>query len=239
MRKVLHWFACHLVLLVFLGFLLIAVIFRGPLFGITGPVETELVEEVVEVIPNTPESQSQVISLEKPLKPDSGQSEPDQPQEMVSSSTKVDSEMIEEAASPLVETQPAETQPAETPAEEREPVLEVASVESDFAFRPENDKPVTNDDLKSDLLQQARRAYWNDQLNKARSLYQAYIDLDPENPDGYGELGNLLGTAGELDEAAKMYGKAAELLTQQDRLEEAEQLIQVLESINVIKRAEN
>ena len=76
-------------------------------------------------------------------------------------------------------------------------------------------------------------------MNKARSLYQAYIDLDPENPDGYGELGNLLGTAGELDEAAKMYGKAAELLTQQDRLEEAEQLIQVLESINVIKRAEN
>ena len=142
--------------------------------------------------------------------------------------------MIAEAASPLVETQPAEA-----PAEVREPVSEVASVESDFAFRPKNDKPVTNDDLKSDLLQQARRAYWNDQLNKARSLYQAYIDLDPENPDGYGELGNLLGTAGELDEAAKMYGKAAELLTQQDRLEEAEQLIQVLESINVIKRAEN
>ncbi|MEJ2213110.1 MAG: hypothetical protein P8Y20_03370, partial [Gammaproteobacteria bacterium] len=107
--------------------------------------------------------------------------------------------------------------------------------ETDPAFRPENELPVSEEQLKMDLLQKARRAYWNDQLNKAKSLYRAYIDLDQENPDGYGELGNLLGTAGELDEAARMYGRAAELLMQQNRHEEAEQLRQVLDSISVIK----
>ena len=106
-----------------------------------------------------------------------------------------------------------------------------------YDFRPAEELPVT-DVVDEDLLQKARRAYWNDQLDSAQKLYLAYIDQNPSNPDGYGELGNLLSTLGELDEAAEMYRQAADLLKQQGKNEQAMQLHEVLESIRVIQ-AEN
>lgn len=88
-----------------------------------------------------------------------------------------------------------------------------------------------------DLLQKARQAYWNDDLQKSRSLYQAYIELNPDNPDGYGELGNLLSTLGDLDTASDMYRRAADLLIAQGENEQAARLMDVLDSIEVIQNS--
>lgn len=108
-------------------------------------------------------------------------------------------------------------------------------MQENYQFRPPEQQPVEDAEIQEDLLQQARKAYWNDDLEKARTLYQAYINLNPENPDGYGELGNLLSTQGNLNSAAHMYRKAAELLEKEGKSEQAAQLKEVLSSIEVIQ----
>jgi len=112
--------------------------------------------------------------------------------------------------------------------------VEIIVPDNDYQFRPADEVAVSPAG-EEDLLQKARKAYWNDELSRAKTLYLAYIDLYPENPDGYGELGNLLSTIGDLDAAAQMYQKAAELLVKQGQMEKAEQLYEVLTSIDVIQ----
>ena len=251
MRRIINWFACHSVVAVLFVFLVVAVIFRDALFGISpvevSPVGVSQADDSADAPAQVQSGQSEVAEEASAPMPESPMSVPEsedspetgqvlsEPEQIVPEPVAVVSEQeVVEASVELVR------QPEELISEEvvSEPVqsAEIAdSNETDPAFRPENESPASEEQLKMDLLQKARRAYWNDQLNKPKSLYLAYIDLDQENPDGYGELGNLLGTAGELDEAARMYGRAAELLMQQNRHEEAEQLRQVLDSISVIK----
>jgi len=113
---------------------------------------------------------------------------------------------------------------------------EVLQQEENYQFRPPQEEPYKPDtENAEDLLQQARKAYWNDELDQSKSLYEEYIALNPENPDGYGELGNLLSTMGDLDSAAEMYGKAAELLSNAGNTEQAQRLQEVLSSIEIIQ----
>ena len=240
MRRIINWLACHSVVAVLFVFMVVAVIFRGALFGIS-PVETSLADDSADAPAQVQSGQSEVAEEasgpmpESPLPmTESRASVPESEDSPETGQAVSEPEQIVPEPVELVR-QPEELISEEVVSEPLQPAEITDSNETDPAFRPENESPVSEEQLKMDLLQKARRAYWNDQLNKAKSLYLAYIDLDQENPDGYGELGNLLGTAGELDEAARMYGRAAELLMQQNRHEEAEQLRQVLDSINVIK----
>ena len=113
---------------------------------------------------------------------------------------------------------------------------EVLQQDENYQFRPPEEEPYQPDaDESGDLLQQARKAYWNDELLKSRSLYEKYIAVNPNNPDGYGELGNLLSTMGDLDKAAQMYRKAADILTSEGEIDQAQRLEEVLSSIEVIQ----
>jgi tetratricopeptide (TPR) repeat protein len=194
MKKLLHWIACHSVVLVLLAFLVVAVVFREPLLGIKAA---------------SPESKP---TEHKPVISAVENSEKSQPEKALKQAEPVASE------SPLIEPETADD------IQQRE----------QYDFRPEKELPVEKL-ADEDLLQKARKAYWNDQLDTAKKFYLAYIDQDPSNPDGYGELGNLLSTLGELDEAANMYRQAADLLHQQGKSEQATQLQEVLESIRVIQ----
>jgi len=194
MKKLLHWIACHSVVLVLLAFLVMAVVFRESLFGIKAA---------------SPESKPTEL---KPVISAAENSEKSQPEKALKQAKPVASE------SPVIEPETADD------IQQRE----------QYDFRPEKELSVENVE-DEDLLQKARKAYWNDQLDDAQKLYLAYIEQDPSNPDGYGELGNLLSTLGELDEAAKMYRQAADLLKQQGKDEQAMQLHEVLESIRVIQ----
>jgi len=105
--------------------------------------------------------------------------------------------------------------------------------DADYNFRPKEDVQI---EVEENLLQSARKAYWNDELDRAKTLYYAYIDMHPDHPDGYGELGNLLSTIGDLESAAEMYKKAAKLLIKEGKNEQAKQLQEVLNSIEVIQK---
>jgi len=206
MKKLLHWIACHNVLVVLLVFLIIAIIFREPLFGIKS-------------------SSSQHGAIEEPVASVSENTEKKQPEKTPSEKT------LEQSEPSIVEPRAgSESLPQTINAETADDIQQ----REQYDFRPPDALPV--EDVKNeDLLQQARKAYWNEQLDLAQKFYLAYIEQDPENPDGYGELGNLLSTLGELDEAAKMYQQAADLLIKQGKPEQAEPLLEVLESIRVIQ----
>jgi hypothetical protein len=81
------------------------------------------------------------------------------------------------------------------------------------------------------LLAAAREAYWLRDYATAEQKYQAMIELDPDNPDGYGELGNMYFSQGKWDLASASYFEAGKLLADEGLLTEAQQLVDVLKGL--------
>ena len=81
------------------------------------------------------------------------------------------------------------------------------------------------------LLAAAREAYWLRDYTTAEEKYQAMIDLDPSNPDGYGELGNMYFSQGKWELASATYFEAGKRLADEGLLEQARQLVDVLKGL--------
>lgn len=81
------------------------------------------------------------------------------------------------------------------------------------------------------VLAAAREAYWLHDHQEAESLYRQLIALDPDNPDGYGELGNLYFTQGKWEEAAAAYFEAGSRLARSGHIMEAENLLDVIRGL--------
>ena len=233
MKRILNWLLCHSVAIVVLLFVLVAILFKAQIFGL--------------------DSDSTAIESSPPLHPLAGVSatsgEPaatvEQSAEEVAQASQVpvtveiqenvsvpESNVEEQGAQAVTEMPKIQTFPEEAK-DKPEKIIE----ENDYQFRPKELEAMDELPVQQSLLQQARQAYWNDDLEKSRNLYKAYIELNPENPDGYGELGNLLSTLGDLNLASQMYQKAADLLIKQDQPEQAAKLLQVLDSIEVIQNS--
>jgi hypothetical protein len=82
------------------------------------------------------------------------------------------------------------------------------------------------------LLADAREAYWLRDYDTAESKYLALTRLEPDNPDGYGELGNMYFSQGKWDQAATAYYAAGVRLVGQGLLEQAGELIAVIRGLN-------
>ena len=81
------------------------------------------------------------------------------------------------------------------------------------------------------LLAAAREAYWLRDYATAEQKYQAMIDLDPQNPDGYGELGNMYFSQGKWDRAAEVYFEAGKRLADEGLFTESRQIVDVLRGL--------
>ena len=81
------------------------------------------------------------------------------------------------------------------------------------------------------LLAAAREAYWLRDYVTAEQKYQAMIDLDPQNPDGYGELGNMYFSQGKWDRAAEVYFEAGKRLADEGLFRESRQIVDVLRGL--------
>ena len=90
-------------------------------------------------------------------------------------------------------------------------------------FRPATPtvEQVSAPGLDHDLLQTARRAYWIGDYAGADAAYRRYLEQHPADPDGYGELGNLLFAQDKRNEAREMFRQAAGRLENQGRHDEA------------------
>jgi hypothetical protein len=83
-----------------------------------------------------------------------------------------------------------------------------------------------------ELLAAAREAFWMHNYDDAEKSYRALTELEPKNPDGYGELGNMYFSQGRWDEAAAAYYEAGTRLITEGRLEAARELVNVIRGLN-------
>ena len=107
----------------------------------------------------------------------------------------------------------------------------------DFRFRPLEDRPapdreVTGNDQEDDLLNRARRAFWNDDLPAAVNHYVKLIKMFPQDPDYLGELGNVYFEQGEKELAAQAYFESALRLENQGDRHRAVGLAELLRKID-------
>ena len=82
------------------------------------------------------------------------------------------------------------------------------------------------------VLAAAREAYWLRDYAAAEQKYQELIALDPGNPDGYGELGNMYFSQGDWEKASAAYYEAGTRLAAQGMYERARQLVEVIRGLN-------
>jgi hypothetical protein len=82
------------------------------------------------------------------------------------------------------------------------------------------------------LLASAREAYWLHDYEQAETIYRELTALEPDNPDWYGELGNMYFSQGKWDESASAYYEAGARLVKAGRLARARDLVKVIRGLN-------
>jgi tetratricopeptide (TPR) repeat protein len=82
------------------------------------------------------------------------------------------------------------------------------------------------------ILAAAREAYWLRDYAVAELKYEELIAFDPDNPDGYGELGNMYFSQGDWDKATASYYEAGLRLAAQGLFDRARQLVEVIRGLN-------
>jgi TolA-binding protein len=92
--------------------------------------------------------------------------------------------------------------------------------------------PAKSEDPDEASLNLARQAYWAGDLERAKQEYSALIRRLPDNPDLYGELGNLRYAQGDWEGAADSYYEAGTRLVKQGRTAQAVHLLSVVRGLS-------
>jgi tetratricopeptide (TPR) repeat protein len=83
-----------------------------------------------------------------------------------------------------------------------------------------------------EVMAKAREAFWLRDFELAEQQYRKLTQLDPDNPDGYGEMGNMYFSQGKWDESAEAYYQAGVRLVNEGFVEQAQQLVGVIRGLN-------
>ena len=94
------------------------------------------------------------------------------------------------------------------------------------------------DDESLQLLAAAREAFWLRDYETAERNYRELTRLQPDNPDAYGELGNIYFSQGKWDEAGVAYYEAAIRMVEGKRLDDARNLLNIIRGLDAEKGAE-
>lgn len=124
----------------------------------------------------------------------------------------------------------------DAPVGERQPQLIGGTLPNyatgDGAFRP----PVaggawslTRPPDRASMVQTARRAFWNGDLEAAEAAYMDAIARYPDDPDLFGELGNLYVSIGRQQRALDAFYESALRLRAKGELEKLSEVIDLLE----------
>jgi len=82
---------------------------------------------------------------------------------------------------------------------------------------------------RNEMLAAARRAYWNHDLPLSIRHYQALIQAFPNDPDYFGEVGNIYFEQGRNEQAAQAYYEAALLLLARGQRTRAGEMVELLQ----------
>jgi hypothetical protein len=81
-------------------------------------------------------------------------------------------------------------------------------------------------------LAAAREAFWLRDYAEAEGHYRELTEMEPDNPDWYGELGNMYFSQGQWEQAAAAYYEAGVRLLKAGMLEQARQMVNVIRGLN-------
>jgi TolA-binding protein len=225
------WLRCHVVLVVVAVFAAVGYLLRDELVAALSPIDVQV-----------------TYGLEGergPIQDLAGQAQPTQAETPFGTAS---DDVAEPAAQPPAlepQEQPAfvgGASEAEDVSEEPSPTKPVGYQQpidfiKSFHFRPLDDSPVAlwegvAGGRQGELLNKARRAYWNDDLGSAASYYETLVKEFPHNPDYLGELGNVYFQQGDKQRAAKAYFNAAVRLENQGEQDRATKLGELLHKID-------
>lgn len=133
------------------------------------------------------------------------------------------SEHTESASNPLNST----TEAAQAPSVSPQPV----PVSSDGQVTNESAKPIPDTSI-GNLLEAARQAYWQGDIDKAIQTYRDAMAVETDNADVAGELGNILFANGDINGAVAAYTEAGRRLIMQHRYGEAERVLDILRRLD-------
>ena len=86
-----------------------------------------------------------------------------------------------------------------------------------------------------ELLAAAREAYWLHDYDGAENIYRQLIQLEPDNPDWYGELGNMYFAQGQWQQASAVYYEAGVRLLNDGKMVQARQMVAVIRGLNGVE----
>jgi hypothetical protein len=81
-------------------------------------------------------------------------------------------------------------------------------------------------------LAAAREAYWLRDYEGAENHYRLLIELEPDNPDWHGELGNMYFAQGQWEQAAAAYYEAGVRFLNDGMVAQARQMVNVIRGLN-------
>ncbi|BAN68810.1 hypothetical protein [endosymbiont of unidentified scaly snail isolate Monju] len=79
------------------------------------------------------------------------------------------------------------------------------------------------------LLKRARNAFWDGQPQKAEVLYLRYLQMRPDDVNGFGELGNLYQSMGRTRDALDAYYEAGVRLRAEGDRKQLARIVEWLE----------
>jgi tetratricopeptide (TPR) repeat protein len=82
------------------------------------------------------------------------------------------------------------------------------------------------------MFYMARQSYWMGNVLAAENIYLKLADAEDDNPDVYGELGNVYYSQGKWNEAGKAYYEAAIRLLELDRNNQVDYLLRVIQGLD-------
>jgi hypothetical protein len=121
--------------------------------------------------------------------------------------------------------------PAETAVPEPSPATATA-MQPSVSGAPQTTRDPDVEVKPYELLAAAREAFWLHNYDDAEKNYRALTQLEPQNPDGFGELGNMYFSQGRWEEAAAAYYEAGTRLVREGRLDPARELVNVIRGLN-------
>ncbi len=216
--QVLNWLACHLVAIGFLAFLFVAVLFRGPLFGLSEQTVTEGVAAAggTETTTATPVKGVDKPSLADELDPSDSVVAPAGEGTETTGGTGAGAMSRRQFRLLMAEERAVAQRPAGAHSPETSRMLP--------RLRPLGEEEIR---LPADaLLKRARAAFWNGQPQKAEVLYLRYLQMRPDDANGFGELGNLYQSMGRTRDALDAYYEAGVRLR---AVGDRKQLVQIVE----------
>lgn len=211
----LRWLSCHLVAVGFISFAAIGFYYQDYLF-----------EKVID----SPAQGSEDLSTDQPIQDAVHVDEIEPLEQNMAVQEEIDAEdtiSAEALATPKqdlgAKSTPVQPLGDRQPTEVTEPLFRTPEAYEEEKFK---NKQLS----REQLLQAARRAYWNQESMVALAHYQDYLEKYPDDADVYGELGNLYQTLNIKDEAMNAFFRAGQLLKKQGLMDRLSDVVSLLKA---------